>query len=73
MNNAPEIMCSTCIHFDVCKYKGTYCSVFVDFANNFDFIQDVRTRCPLYHGISVNDQTDEGWNITFCEHVGVDK
>lgn len=57
MSNIPDVVCSTCIHFDA--------------ASDFDFIQDGRTRCVLYHNRGMDDETGGGY-ITICNHSEVD-
>ena len=72
MNNIPDVMCSSCIHFDVCAYKSTYLSFLANAANDFDFIRDVRARCALYHNSGMDGETGGGWYITICTHSEVD-
>ena len=72
MNNIPDVMCSTCIHFDVCAYKDTYLSFLANAANDFDFIRDVRARCTLYHNSGMDGETEGDWYTTICTHSEVD-
>lgn len=71
MNNIPEVMCSSCIHFDVCAYKSTYLSFLANAASDFDFIQDVRAKCTHYRSSDMSGETDGGWYITICNHSKV--
>ena len=72
MYNIPDVMCSTCIHFDVCAYKSTYLSFLANAANDFDFIRDVRARCTLYHNIGMDGETGGCWYTTICTHSEVE-
>ena len=68
MNNV-DVMCSTCIHFDVCAYKSTYLSFLVNAVNDFDFIRDVKERFILYHYSGMNGSTDMSLDNTICEYI----
>lgn len=68
MNNV-DVMCSTCIHFDVCAYRDAYLSFLANAANDFDFIQDIRARCILYHCSGMNGSTDMSWDNTIYEYI----
>lgn len=72
MNNIPDVMCSTCIHFDVCTYKSIYLSFLANAANDFDFIRDIGARCALYHNCGMDGETGGGWYTTICTHSEVD-
>lgn len=71
MKNNYEVLCSSCIHFDVCAYKSTHLSFLANAASDFDFIQDIRTRYTLYLNSGMDDETDGGWYITICNHSEV--
>ena len=69
MYNIPDVMCSTCIHFDECTYKDAYLSFLVNTINDFDFIRDVKARCILYHCSGMNSSTSINWDNTIYEYI----
>ena len=69
MYNIPDVMCSACIHFDVCAYRDAYLSFLVNTINDFDFIRDVKARCILYHCSSINSSTSISWDNTIYEYI----
>lgn len=69
MKNNYEVLCSSCIHFDVCAYKSTYLSFLADAANDFDLIRDVKARCILYHCSGMNGSTDMSCDNTIYEYI----